>query len=379
MQNKALTVTEATRYIKQLVEKDVNLSRLFVTGEISSLKHYKIGGQVYFTLKDQRCQLNCVVFENVASKLKFVIENGMKVNIIGRISVFEKRGQYNLQVFAIEPLGIGPLALAFEQIKKKLDAEGLFALDRKRPIPKFPESIGIIASPSGAALWDIVSVARRRAPYVKIYLYPSIVQGENAPPSIIKAIKLANEHKQVDILLLSRGGGSMEDLFCFNDDSLAYAIADSAIPTVSAVGHEVDFTICDFVADMRAPTPSAAAEMLFVDKEVIDARLETYTKNLEQSVKYMAEDTRLLIDNYVMSLNGGLNDKYRDVHNELNNLVGRLEALNPLSLFSKGYSVSMAGKKVLKSIKDCQLGDKITTRLSDGEVKAQVYQINSLK
>lgn len=379
MQNKALSVSEATRYIKQLVEKDITLSRLFVTGEISSLKHYKIGGQLYFTLKDQRCQMNCVVFENVASKLKFVIENGMKVNVIGRISVFEKRGQYNLQVFAIEPLGIGPLALAFEQIKQKLEGEGLFALDRKRPIPKFPESIGIIASPSGAALWDIVTVARRRAPYAKIYLYPSIVQGDNAPPSIINAVKLANQHQKVDILLLSRGGGSMEDLFCFNDEALAYAVAESKIPTVSAVGHEVDFTICDFVADMRSPTPSAAAEMLFVDKDVIDTRLETYTKELEQKINCLTEDTRLLLDNYVMTLNGALKDKYKDAQNQLNNLVGRLEALNPLALFNKGYSVSMFGEKVLKSIKDCQLGDKITTRLSDGEIKAQVYQINSLK
>jgi exodeoxyribonuclease VII large subunit len=376
MDNKALTVTEATRYIKNLLEKDDVLSRIFITGEVSNLKYYKLGGQIYFTLKDGKCQLNCVIFESIAKKLKYELEDGMTVNIVGRISVFEKRGQYNLQVFAIEPQGIGPLALAFEQLKKKLEEKGLFEQSRKRDMDQCPDSVGIITSPSGAALWDIVAVARRLAPYVKIYIYPAIVQGENAPQSLLKALELANKHNKADVIIIGRGGGSLEELFGFNDETLAYAISESKIPVISAVGHEVDFSISDFVADMRAPTPSAAAEMLFVDKVILETKIKANKEKMIQFMSYLVDDTKMLLDNSMSSLNEGMKSIYLENNNEYKNLLAKLEALNPFSVMKRGYSVSKNNDVVIKSVKDCAVGDGIVTEVVDGEILTKVFQLN---
>ncbi|PZM79670.1 MAG: exodeoxyribonuclease VII large subunit [Candidatus Margulisiibacteriota bacterium] len=375
--SKTFTVTEANRYIKNILEQDIFLSRLFISGEISNLKHYKIGGQLYFTLKDETSQLNCVIFETMARQLKFSPENGMKVNAVGRLSVFEKKGYYNLQIFAMEPLGIGPLALAFEQLKQKLFQQGLFDQGRKKKIPQYPESIGIVSSPSGAALWDIVTVARRRAPYVKIYLYPAIVQGEKAPRSLIDALESANKHNKVDLILLARGGGSLEELFCFNDETLAYAISNSEIPVICAVGHEVDFTIADFVADLRAPTPSAAAEVIFKDVNESLNKIKIYEEIMLKKMQSIIEDCRLQIDNNISIMSDALHDIFDGSENKLGNLVARLESLNPLSILSRGYSVASINDKIIKKTIECKLGDSIATQVADGTIRSKIYQIST--
>ncbi|HAR61938.1 MAG TPA: exodeoxyribonuclease VII large subunit [Candidatus Margulisbacteria bacterium] len=375
--SKTFTVTEANRYIKNILEQDIFLSRLFISGEISNLKHYKIGGQLYFTLKDETSQLNCVIFETMARQLKFSPENGMKVNVVGRLSVFEKKGYYNLQIFAMEPLGIGPLALAFEQLKQKLFQQGLFDQGRKKKIPQYPESIGIVSSPSGAALWDIVTVARRRAPYVKIYLYPAIVQGEKAPRSLIDALESANKHNKVDLILLARGGGSLEELFCFNDETLAYAISNSEIPVICAVGHEVDFTIADFVADLRAPTPSAAAEVIFKDVNESLNKIKIYEEIMLKKMQSIIEDCRLQIDNNISIMSDALHDIFDGSENKLGNLVARLESLNPLSILSRGYSVASINNKIIKKTIECKLGDSIATQVADGTIRSKIYQIST--
>ncbi|HCY35705.1 MAG TPA: exodeoxyribonuclease VII large subunit [Candidatus Margulisbacteria bacterium] len=375
--SKTFTVTEANRYIKNILEQDIFLSRLFISGEISNLKHYKIGGQLYFTLKDETSQLNCVIFETMARQLKFSPENGMKVNAVGRLSVFEKKGYYNLQIFAMEPLGIGPLALAFEQLKQKLFQQGLFDQGRKKKIPQYPESIGIVSSPSGAALWDIVTVARRRAPYVKIYLYPAIVQGEKAPRSLIDALESANKHNKVDLILLARGGGSLEELFCFNDETLAYAISNSEIPVICAVGHEVDFTIADFVADLRAPTPSAAAEVIFKDVNESLNKIKIYEEIMLKKMQSIIEDCRLQIDNNISIMSDALHDIFDGSENKLGNLVARLESLNPLSILSRGYSVASINNKIIKKTIECKLGDSIATQVADGTIRSKIYQIST--
>lgn len=375
---KALSVTDANRYIKNILEQDLLLSRLFVTGEITNLKHYSIGGQIYFTLKDAASQLNCVIFESTVKQLKFKPEEGMRVNVIGRISVFEKKGYYNLQIFALEPLGIGPLAMAFEQLKRKLQSEGLFAPERKRAIPAYPESVGIISSPSGAALWDIVTVARRRAPYVKIFLYPAIVQGDKAPASLIAALDLANRHGKADLLLLARGGGSMEELFGFNDEQLAYKICSSGIPVVSAVGHEIDFTIADFIADMRAPTPSAAAEIIFKDVSASMEKVAILSEVLRGHMSDALAGGRQLIDQYVEAMAHALKEQHVKKEQQLAYLLAKLEALNPLAVLRRGFSVTTVREKVVKSIQDCQLGDTLISHVADGRIKANVFQISKL-
>lgn len=374
--NKIFSVSDANRYIKNILEQDLLLSRLYITGEITNLKHYSIGGQIYFTLKDTQSQLNCVMFESTVKQLKFKPEDGMKVNVLGRISVFEKKGYYNLQVFAIEPIGLGPLALAFEQLKRKLQQAGLFDQEIKRPLPPYPESIGIISSPSGAALWDIVSVARRRAPYVRLYLYPAIVQGEKAPASLIAALDNANQHKKANLLLLARGGGSFEELFVFNDENLAHAIRRSAIPVVSAVGHEVDITIADFVADLRAPTPSAAAELLLGDRRESITQIDNIAKDINTLMTDLIADQRLMLDGYQESLKDSIQDLYSRNEQQLAFLLAKLEALNPLSILRRGYSVTTLKEKVVKSIQDCQLGDTLLTRVADGSIRANVFQIS---
>lgn len=374
---KPVSVSDATKYIKSLLENDLSLNRIYITGEISNLKQYKMGGQIYLTLKDKNSQMSCVIFNNIASKLPYKLSDGQMVNIVGRVSVFEKRGSYNLQVYAIEPVGVGPLALAFEQIKKKLSAEGLFDASRKKEIPRYPESVAVISSPSGAALWDIVSVARRRAPYLTINLYPSVVQGESAPKSLIKSIKLANKNNKDDLIILARGGGSLEDLFCFNDEKLAYTIAESKIPVVSAVGHEVDFSISDFVADMRAPTPTGASEMLFLDVFTLSERIESYKYSLLAGLKESLVDSKMFLDSIFSDMNHIMKDKLKEASHKLSGLIGKLETLNPLSVMERGFSITKSEDKVIVSTKDCYMGQKITTRLSDGEIKAQVYQVIS--
>lgn len=255
-----LTVTALTKYIKRKFDADPHLQDVMVKGEISNFKQHS-SGHMYFTLKDEKARVLAVMFSSHNRSMKFLPENGMKILIRGDLSVYEPSGQYQIYVKEMQPDGIGDLYLAFEQLKEKLEKEGLFSLQAKKPLPKFPKTLGVVTSPTGAAIRDIITTIKRRYPITKIIIFPALVQGEQAAPSIVKAINMANENKIVDVLIVGRGGGSIEELWAFNEEMLARAIFQSQIPIISAVGHETDFTIADFVADLRAPTPTGAAEM----------------------------------------------------------------------------------------------------------------------
>jgi len=284
---KALTIRELNRYIKLKLEGDVNLQDIWVRGEISNFTRHT-SGHMYFTLKDESGRLKCVMFASYNQRLSFMPKDGMKVLARGGVSVFERDGVYQFYVTAMQPDGIGSLYLAFEQLKQKLEAEGLFARHLKRPIPRFPKAVGVITSPTGAAVRDIITTLQRRAPFVPVYLFPVSVQGKHAAPSIVHAIRKMNEWGQVDVLIVGRGGGSLEELWAFNEEMVARAIRASKIPVISAVGHETDFTIADFAADLRAPTPTAAAELAAPH----GAELRQHLAHLESR---MAKSVRLLV------------------------------------------------------------------------------------
>ena len=278
-----LTVRELTAYIKQLVDSDMLLSNVSVSGEISNFKHHS-SGHMYFSLKDQDAVIRCVMFRTYNARMKFIPEEGMKVIVRGYVSVYAPGGTYQLYAEEMQPDGTGSLYLAFEQLKRKLEAQGWFARERKKPIPRLPRAIGIVTSPTGAVIRDILNVLQRRYPNIRVIIYPSAVQGNDAPAQLARGIRYFNGERNVDVIILARGGGSIEDLWPFNDEGLAYAIYDSQIPIISAVGHETDFSISDFVADLRAPTPSAAAELAVPEKAVMKERLIIYEKNLISSL-----------------------------------------------------------------------------------------------
>jgi len=275
------SVYEITRQVRQVIES--SLQPVFVTGEISSFIHHS-SGHIYFNLKDENATLRCTFFKGVNSSLTFQPADGMQVICFGKLTVYEKGGYYNLNVLKMQEAGLGFLQQKFEQLKKKLDKEGLFAQEHKKPLPKYPDRIGIITSPTGAALQDIINIIKRRYP-VELIVYPALVQGADAPPQIIKGIKYFNATREVDFIIITRGGGSQEDLFCFNDEALARAVYDSSLPVMSAVGHEIDFTLIDFVADKRAPTPSAAAELAVPDKKDLLNLLASLKKRLDLSAQ----------------------------------------------------------------------------------------------
>ena len=263
----ALTVTQLNEYIKGILDHDPRLTDVYLRGEISNFKNHYSTGHYYFTLKDEGGMIRAIMFRSSAVKLAFLPEDGMKVVAHGRISAFVRDGQYQIYCDSMEPDGIGALYIAYEQLKRKLEAEGLFDPSRKKPLPKIPSRVGIITSATGAAIRDMINVCGRRFPFAELVLYPSLVQGPDAPAQLIDGVRYFNEKQSVDVIIIGRGGGSIEDLWAFNNEDLAREIAASAIPVISAVGHETDFTICDFVADRRAPTPSAAAELAVPETE----------------------------------------------------------------------------------------------------------------
>ena len=270
----ALTVTQLNEFIKRVIDTTPQLTDVYVKGEISNFKNHYSTGHYYFTLKDEGGQLKSVMFRSAAAKMKFIPEDGMKVTAHGRISSFVRDGTYQLYCDSMEPDGVGALYVAFEQLKRKLEAEGLFDPARKRPLPKIPTRVGIITSATGAAIRDMINVCGRRFPYAKLVLYPTLVQGPDAPPQLIAGMQYFNEAKSVDVIIIGRGGGSIEDLWAFNDEGVARAVAASQIPVISAVGHDTDFTICDFVADRRAPTPSAAAELAVPETSELKRKIQ---------------------------------------------------------------------------------------------------------
>ncbi|MBQ8254762.1 MAG: exodeoxyribonuclease VII large subunit [Clostridia bacterium] len=394
-ESRILTVGGLNEYVKMLIDGNPVLSNVYVRGEISNL-NYHSSGHYYFSLKDENARVSAVMFKSAVVKLKFRPENGMKVVLHGRVSVYPRDGAYQLYATSLEPDGIGALTLAYEQLKRKLEAEGLFRADLKKPLPKIPSAVGIITSPTGAAVRDIINVCGRRFPFAKLVLFPSLVQGEGAEADLIRGIKYFNESRSVDVIIIGRGGGSIEDLWAFNSESLAREIFKCDIPVISAVGHETDFTICDFVSDKRAPTPSAAAEIAVPESEELKrkfgnvvSRMQTLTeakiKSNRQILKMLSErraltqpsayidDKRMTLMSLTKDLENAVSYKLTTEKQKFARLSSVLEAVSPLKVISKGYSaVFKDGGKLVKSVDDLNEGDDVSFKLTDGSINAKV-------
>lgn len=397
-EDRAITVSELNTYIKNLIDGDLFLNRVVVKGELSNFTNHRTG-HFYFSVKDEGSLIRAVMFRSAASKVKFTPEDGMKVILKGTVSAFVRDGQYQLYVTSMEPDGMGALHLAFEQMKKKLAAEGLFREDRKKQLPKIPSSIGVITSPTGAAIRDIIHVLNRRFPYARVYIFPALVQGSDAPPTLCRGLDFFNEHGGIDVIIIGRGGGSMEDLWAFNDETLARKIAASRIPVISAVGHEVDFTIADFVADRRAPTPSAAAEIAVPETHELMHKINNIVGRtqllLSRTVERRREAVKLLSERRIFTQPERAFDERRlrvtALHDTAQRLLetkllnakaalstqgAKLNALSPLSVFSRGYALAEdENGKILKSESQVQAGDNIRVRLKDGAIRATVYSV----
>ena len=392
-----LTVTQLNTYAKSVVEQDVTLSNVFVMGEISNFVDHYRSGHLYMSIKDNQSVISAVMFAGNASRLKFKPENGMSVIIRGRVSIYERDGRYQLYIDDMQPDGVGALAIAFEQMKEKLSKAGLFDVEHKMRIPEIPEKIGVISSPTGAAVQDVLNVLNRRFPVAEIVFAGVQVQGDNAAPTIIDAIKKLNK-TDVDVIIIARGGGSAEDLWPFNDEKLAYAIYDSQIPIISGVGHETDFTICDFVADLRAPTPSAAAELAVPDireqkyyisalKNALDSAIENNIKekqyNLEQLTKStvlknpekIIENCELYLDSLITKINMNFKDIFTKNSSEFAMLCSKLESLSPLKVLARGYSITKKDNNVIIKSKDLSIGDSISIQFADGNAKANITEV----
>jgi len=394
MKTHILTVTQLTAQIKTLLEGA--FPDVWVEGELSNLSIPQ-SGHAYFTLKDEHAQVRAVMFRSSLRFLKFTLQHGIQVLCRGRISVYDPRGEYQLILEYIEPKGVGALQLAFEQLKARLDKEGLFDPDRKKPLPLLPRRIGIITSPTGAAIRDMLRVIKRRHPRMHILLYPVPVQGIDSAPALVEAIHYFNREKSVDVMILGRGGGSLEDLWAFNEEAVARAIAASNIPLISAVGHETDYTISDFVADLRAPTPSAAAEMVVESEErfldtirSLEARLvgrmeqkiDTARASLRENIRLLGDPRRRLeqvvqrVDELVRRMALGLRQHVRRDRARLTSLTAGLDHLNPLGILSRGYSITrkMPDGAILKDAAAVIPGDLIRSRLHEGEVLSRVVK-----
>jgi exodeoxyribonuclease VII large subunit len=396
------TVQEITRHIKQRLDEDGVLRDVYVRGEISNLSQ-PTSGHLFFTIKDEIAELRCVMFKGKNEGLKFAPEDGMKVIARGYISVYERRGSYQLYVEEIQEEGIGALYIAFEQLKKKLKEEGLFDVEYKKPLPSFPRRIGIITSPTGAAIRDVLNIIKRRFPYLHILLAPVAVQGEEASNQMVDAIRLMNrvsaELMKIDVLILGRGGGSIEELWAFNEEDVAREIFSSGIPIISAVGHETDFTISDFVADKRAATPSEAAELAVPDKKEIAKDLSSLELRMKQNVSKAVEFQRKRLEGIEKSIifrkpmekinqhRQAVDELKRKMHAEISHrvtlhkkslqvLIGKLNTLSPLAVLSRGYSIcsKLPEEKVVRSVEDIELGDALRILLKDGEVISEVKE-----
>ncbi len=389
MQN-CLTVKELTGYIKQLVDSDMLLSNVLVSGEISNYKLHS-SGHMYFSLKDEDTVLKCVMFRLNNSRMRFRPEEGMRVIVRGYISVYPAGGTYQLYAEEMQPDGTGSLYLAFEQLKKKLGDQGYFDADRKKPLPVLPKAIGVVTSPTGAVIRDILNVLGRRFDNARVIIYPSAVQGADAPAQLVKGIGYFNDRRNVDVIIIARGGGSLEDLWAFNDERLAKAIYESKLPVISAVGHETDFSISDFVADLRAPTPSAAAELVMPEKRVLKERVEFLQKRLSNALVNalkrerqrilrlsssrsiikpfeVVDRKRLMLDSvyrHMLLIHKSCMQTHRG---RLQVLAGRLDALSPLTVLARGYAVAQGEDgSLITSVKALKTGDRIKLTLAEGK------------
>lgn len=395
MQYNPITVTDLNKYIKGRIDNDEMLNNVLVKGEISNFKnHYT--GHMYFTLKDENSLIKCVMFKTYTTHLSFMPKDGMKVIILGGVSVFERDGVYQIYAKAMKEDGLGNLYVAYEELKNKLSNEGLFDEKYKKPIPFMPKTIGVLTSNTGAVIRDIINVSTRRNPNVNIRLYPVPVQGSGAGEKIAEGIELMNKNKLADVLIIGRGGGSIEDLWPFNEEIVARAMFNSEIPIISAVGHETDFTIADFVADLRAPTPSAAAELAVANIDDVRETLKAYNNRYKVSLKKKIElmkmsyekcmtrqafknptqkinEQYMLIDMKVKSLQNSILLKIKEDKTKFVKEVAKLDALSPLKTLTRGYSIiSKQDGRIAKEVRDLSQGEKVSIRLSDGKVDAQV-------
>lgn len=392
------SVSELNGYIKSIFDNDRALKSVSVRGEISNFTRHG-SGHLYFSLKDPEGQIRAVMFRSSAVRLAFFPENGMKVILHGSVSVYPRDGSYQLYVNSMQPDGIGALYLAYEQLKAKLASEGLFDEYHKKPLPKIPRRVGVITSPTGAAVRDIINVTGRRFPFADIYIYPALVQGIGAEADLIEAVDYFDKSKLCDVVIIGRGGGSIEDLWAFNSEKLARRIFEAEVPIISAVGHETDFTICDFVSDMRAPTPSAAAELAVPDTNNlilrIDGLLDRAASALKRTVEIKSERLSKILDNPVMRSPLTMLDAARSRIDELlrsavdsarnsvesrrasfSVLAGKLDALSPLAVLSRGYSVAFKDAEVVKSVSALKKDDSVSIRFKDGVASAVVSEVN---
>ena len=400
MQNTlVLSVSELNRYIKMNFDADENLANIFISGEISNFTNHYRTGHLYFTLKDDSAAVRAVMFNSSAKRLKFMPEDGMKVIARGRVSVYEASGQYQLYVDDMQPDGVGALNLAYEQLKEKLQKEGLFSEHHKKPLPPYPEKVGVITSPTGAAVRDIINVLGRRFPYAEIVFCPVLVQGEGAHLQLTDAVNLFNSERAADVIIIGRGGGSIEDLWEFNDEGLARAVYNSEIPVISAVGHETDFTICDFVADMRAPTPSAAAELAVPDANELQYALSALKNRMFLNVSSGIADRRSRLeyltskgalkspDEMLSNRSQRLDTAFSKMLSSYENRIGgkkvefisaatALSKLDPMSVLMRGFAfVSDKNGKNVYSSQALAKGDKINVRFHDGSAVCEVKEI----
>ena len=416
MNDKYITVTQLTRYIKYKIDNDVHLNEVFLKGEISNFKAHS-RGHFYFTLKDENSRINAIMFASNTRNIKFTPQDGMKVLVTGKISVFESTGAYQIYVNEMLEDGVGNLYIAFEQLKKKLELEGLFDTSYKKRIPKIPSKIGVITAPTGAAIKDIISTIKRRWPLTEVYLFPALVQGEDAKEDIVRQIKRADQYG-LDTLIVGRGGGSIEDLWAFNEEIVARAIFECKTPVISAVGHEIDFTISDFVADLRAPTPTGAAEMAVPQLSDVSNYLEQVSIRLKQAISHQIKNYRdrlndiesrnifknpmvlyetkeMIFDNLIEKLKYNLiglaSKKEKELLRVKNSyvlqrpyqmldkksnyflqLVSKLETLSPLLTLQRGYTISRKDGKVVDSCKKIKKGDIVEVSFRDGDIKTEV-------
>ena len=419
MDKEYLKISELNNYIKSVLDKDTFLNKVYLKGEISNFKNHT-RGHLYFTLKDDTSRISAVMFQSSAVKLTFNPEDGMNVLVSGRISAYPAQGSYQVYVDTMEPDGLGALYIEYEKLKKKLAAQGMFAPEHKVPIPRFPEKIGVITAPTGAAVRDIMSTIKRRYPMCEAILFPCLVQGKDAAPDIVRQIKRADAYG-VDTIIVGRGGGSIEDLWAFNEEVVAQAIYDCVTPIISAVGHEIDWTIADFVADLRAPTPTGAAEMAVPTVLDIKTLIDNYKIRLNKNIKNMV-NTKFIklrslrqsfilknpmsmyevkeqkLDTLIDTLNKDIKNIINDKDNKLNKiklsvvlqnpenlikdkkikfdlLVNTLKLVNPLGILDKGYSLVELDNKIIKSSKDVNVNDILNIRLHEGSIKAEVKEV----
>lgn len=396
---RVITVSQLNRYVKMLLQEDAALTPVYVSGEISNfVNHYK-SGHLYFSLKDENALVKAVMFRTYAARLAFRPGGGMKVIVRAKASVYEKDGTFQLYVEDMQPDGVGALQIAYEQLKKRLQEEGLFDAARKKALPPFPTRIGVITSPTGAAVRDILNILARRYPPAQVVFLPVLVQGEGAPPQLVAALERMNREKAADVLIIGRGGGSLEELWAFNDERVCRAVAASEIPVISAVGHETDFTLCDFAADLRAPTPSAAAELAVPDAAelflslrqtqvqltvLMRSRLEKVRTELQilhrqkalSSPTYYVEQMAMQLDLLTRSFEHSAKTALQDAHAQLSALAARLDALSPLKVLSRGYAMARTdGGRLVTSVADVCKGDTLYMDMCDGTLVCTVQDI----